>query len=432
MRYHGDGERYNDQAYPAFSDSSYGNVGGTQRNDQRGRSLNHVPAGYGPSVHRDENEPANFDWMDNGLTRNSPYGYNPNRQDTTNVPVPEGESAMQAAMFRAASAYVRNDPSYRKATVDNRQNTADFRVTPNRGPMLPNNNDGRGQPYHTTNENSGYRRRMAKRGMAQITSINSQISEPTTSSTVDLQQQYEQNLLAYQTVRSNATELLYPVINEILSSSNLTIIHDLAFSLLQIVGTPQYIKGPFMYGIVNFDWWEDQITRNMTDEEKQNNPNVQLMYAQNGLLIELYQQAWDEGTAAANATGFLSDLDTLASYLITNDSSVVPQSATTVVAEDYYSDLDYFYQDIIDELPSPATGSIPAHPAAGVPFPTGSGGQWLLGSATGSVATPSPSGSGSVPIDNGFLANPTVQGLILGNVPALSTGTSLPSHARKT
>ena len=270
--------------------------------------------------------------------------------------------------------------------------------------------------------------------MTQITNINSQISNQTTTTT-DLQQQYELNLLAYQTVSANATELLFPIIDSILASSNLTIIHDMAFSLLQIVGTPQSLVGPFMYGTTDFDWFEDQITHNMTEEQKQNDPNIQLMYAQHGLLIELYEQAWANGTAAANATGYLSDLETLASHLITNDTSVIPQAATTVVQDQNHEDIDYFYADLIDEIPTSATGSIHPHATDYAPFPTGSGGQWLVGSATGSIAALSRTDTGTVPIDNGFLANPTVKGLLLGDLvtstapsPSLSTGTGLPEH----
>jgi len=431
MPYHADGELYHQQAYPGSANRGYGTAGSTQSSDQRRRALNGLPAGYGPWIHRDENRGASVDWMHGGLSRNSRYGYNSKKEDTTNVPVPQGESAGQSRMFAEARNLAIAHPGYAMYYYDNRLNTASFRVQPNRGPYLGGNNDGRGYPYHTTNQNPGYRRKV-KRDMNQITNINSQISDQTTTTT-DLQQQYELNLLAYQTVSANATELLFPVIDQILASSNLTIIHDMAFSLLQIVSAPQSMVGPFMYGTTDFDWLEDQITHNMTDEQKQNDPNVQLMYAQNGLLIQLYEQAWANGTAAANATGYLSDLETLASHLITNDTSVIPQAATTVVQDQYYEDIDYFYADLIDEISTSATGSIQPYPTDGAPFPTGSGGQWLIGSATGSVAAPSPMGTGTVPIDNGFLANSTVKGLLFGNLvtdtalsPSLSTGTALP------
>ena len=430
MPYHADHELYHQQAYPASRGRGYGSSGSSsQSRDQRARALNGLPAGYGPWIVRDENRGASVDWMHNGISRNDAYGYNPLREDTTNMPVPDGESAAQSRMFSEARRLTNANPAYRMYYYDNRLHTANFRVQPNRGPMLPNNNDGRGHPYHTTNENPGYQRK-AKRDMTQIADINSQISDQSTTTT-DLQQQYELNLLAYQTVSANATDLLFPVIDSLLASSNLTIIHDMAFSLLQIVGSPQSMVGPFMYGMTNFDWFEDQITHNMTDEQKQNDPNVQLMYAQDGLLIELYEQAWENATAAANATGYLSDLEALANHLITNDTSVIPQAATTVVQDQYYEEIDYFYANLIDETSPSANGSIQPYPTDGAPFSTGSGGQWLIGSATGSVAAQS--STGTVPIDNGFLANPTVEGLVLGNLvtntvlsPSLSTGTALP------
>lgn len=432
MPYHGDGELYHEQAYPESANRGYGAASSSQSREQRARALNGLPAGYGPWMHRDENRPASVDWMRGGLSRNSRYGYDPTREDSTDVPVPQGESARQSRLLSEGQRVLLAHPGYLEYFYDNRLNTASFRVQPNRGPYLDGNNDGRGPPYHTTNQNSGYRRK-AKRDMNQITNINSQISSQTTTTT-DLQQQYELNLLAYQTVSANATELLYPVIDSILASSNLTIIHDMAFSLLQIVGSPQSMVGPFMYGTTDFDWFEEQITHNMTDKQKQNDPNVQLMYAQNGLLIELYEQAWANGTAAANATGYLRDLENLASHLITNDTSIIPQAATTVVQDQYYEDIDYFYADLIDETSASATGSIQPYPTGGAPFPSGSGGRWLVGSGTGSVVAQYPTGTGTVPIDNGFLTNPTVKGLLLGSLvpdtaqsPSLSTGTALPT-----
>ena len=381
MPYHGDGELYHQQAYPGSADRGYGNADGTLKKEERARALKGLPAGYGPGMHRDENRAGSFNWMGNGLSRNSEYGFNPRREDTTNMPVPQGESARQSVMMAKAAALLEVHPGYLKYVIDNRLNTASVRVPPNKGPYLGGNNDGRGHPFHTTNEKPGYQRRV-KRDINQISNINSQISDQKTTST-DLQQQYELNLLAYQTVSANATELLFPVIDQLLAKSNLTIIHDMAFSLLQIVGSPQFMVGPFMYGTTDFDWFEDQITRNMTDEQKQNDPNVQLMYAQDGLLIELYEQAWANGTVAANVTGYLSDLEALASHLITNDTSIIPQAATTVVQDQYYEDIDYFYADIIDEISPSASGGSQPYPTMGAPFPTGSGGQWFLGSATG-------------------------------------------------
>ena len=430
MPYHADGVRYHEQSYPASADRGYKTASRSQNKAQRDRALSGLPTGYGKDIVRDENKPASLDWKHGGLSRDSPYGYNSNQEDTTNVPVPRGESQRQGVMLNKARS-LREEHGYEISDKDNRAKTASLRVTPNRGPYDVKDTDGRGRPYHTTNENPGYQRR-AKRDMTQITNINSQISDQTTTTT-DLQQQYEQNLLAYQTVSANATDLLFPIIDSILASSNLTIMHDMAFSLLQIVGTSQSLVGPFMYGMTDFDWFEDQITHNMTDEQKQNDPNVQLMYAQHGLLIEFYEEAWANGTAAANATGQLGDLEILAGHLITNDTSVIPQAATTVVEGQNHEDIDYFYADLIDEFSTSANGSIHPNATDHAPFPTGSGGQWYIGSATESLEVVSPSNTGTVPIDNGFLANPTVKGLLLGNLitdtapsPSFSPGTALP------
>ena len=157
MPYHGDGELYHQQAYPGSADRGYGTADTGQKKDQRKRALKGLPAGYGPWIHRDENRAASVAWMQDGLSRNFLYGYNPNREDTTNVPAPEGESARQSRLFAKAKELRKGaHPSYEIYLCDNRLKTASLRVQPNRGPYLPDDNDGRGHPYHTTNENPGY------------------------------------------------------------------------------------------------------------------------------------------------------------------------------------------------------------------------------------------------------------------------------------
>lgn len=124
-------------------------------------------------------------------------------------------------------------------------------------------------------------------------------------------------------------------------------------------------------------------------------------YAQNGILIDLYEQAWANGTAAANATGYLRDLDMLSGYLITDDESIIAESAMTVIPDQYYEELDYFYRDLDDEYPASPTGAQAPYPIGEAPFPRGSGGSWLLGTATGNSTLSSATPSGSPPIDNG-------------------------------
>ncbi|KAL6722375.1 ATP-binding cassette transporter yor1 [Lecanora helva] len=134
----------------------------------------------------------------------------------------------------------------------------------------------------------------------------------------------------------------------------------------------------------------------------------------------------DEGTSAEAC--MILKMETLTNNLITNDTSIIPEAATTVVKDQHYKLIDYFYADLTDEIPTPANGNFQSHPTASTPFTNIAGGHWLLGLAIGSVVAPSILGTstGTVPIDNGFLPDPTVRGLLLGN---LVTDSALPSSS---
>lgn len=144
MPWHADGQAYHQEASPGSGSMGYGNVGQSKMKDQRDRALHDLPAGYGRSIHRDENPGASMDWMNLTLRKNSPYGYNPKREDTTNVPVPTGESATQSKVMNVAKNLIAKN-GYPKEVINNRSSkTSGVKVKPNRGPYLPNDNNGRG------------------------------------------------------------------------------------------------------------------------------------------------------------------------------------------------------------------------------------------------------------------------------------------------
>ena len=84
----------------------------------------------------------------------------------------------------------------------------------------------------------------------------------------------------------------------------------------------------------------------MKNAAMENDTAVQDMFATDLILIDLYQQAWNNGTAAANVTSLRSDMETLAGYLSPNDTSIIPQDRKTVDpnSKDYYD--DYFLQGV--------------------------------------------------------------------------------------
>ena len=134
--------------------------------------------------------------------------------------------------------------------------------------------------------------------------------------------------------RNNVSDLIWPVIQDMLAFSNSSLVYGAAFSLYtELTMAPVSVMGPFKGGMHSLDQYEDSLQASGASDATMN-----LVYAIDGILIELYQTAWDNATALANATGLLGDLAVLADYLNPMDRTLLPDGYDDVdvnVADQY-------------------------------------------------------------------------------------------------
>lgn len=153
---------------------------------------------------------------------------------------------------------------------------------------------------------------------------------------------FQEYLEAYEAAQGNASDLIFPILDEMLNGTNSSIVYDAAWSIYaDLTGTSPMIVGPFMYGMHSLNWIEDQIFANSTNTtsgtnmtESQFQTDIMSMHA---VLLDLYSTAWTKSVAALNATGLLDDMQTLSAYLSTNDTSVMPAGYSTWIDKSYDS-----------------------------------------------------------------------------------------------
>ena len=144
-------------------------------------------------------------------------------------------------------------------------------------------------------------------------------------------------LAAFYTAQGNVTEAIWPIIDDLTAGTNSTDIHNLAWSVYDMALPPMSYNGVFKYGLNSLDWLEDQMAQNMSI----NSTEYQMAAGYHGYLEELYDNAWANATAAANATGMLDDLNFLAGLSAAFNTSL-PSDWNTSASNPSSVNADYF------------------------------------------------------------------------------------------
>ncbi|KAL8847730.1 MAG: hypothetical protein Q9221_007250 [Calogaya cf. arnoldii] len=196
-----------------------------------------------------------------------------------------------------------------------------------RGPKV----DGMPTPKHVTadfSSGSSKRRKKnpkenAKRGVLESMKDQEHSQQDPSS---EYREEIGRLLDAYDVVQKNTTDLIWPFIEDMLAASHSSLVYEAAFAVYaHLTMAPVAISGPFAYGMHGFDEYEDRLV-----ESGASNETMTMVYAIDGILIDLYQAAWQKATATLDATELRDDFDFLADYLDPKDRSLLPGSFVNV------------------------------------------------------------------------------------------------------
>lgn len=194
-------------------------------------------------------------------------------------------------------------------------------------------------------------------------------NSPSSKAAMDKNQADFQNiLLAFQSAQANASALLFPLLDQMVAGSNSSMVYDAAWSIYsELTYQPMHIVGPFTYGMNCMDWLEEQMLgtnssanatltrlldaptstdRNSTKDLPSDDELAILEYlATHEVLLQLYNNVWDQATKALNGTGLLDQMATLSGYLLPNDTSVATSGFFDQTAQDpnaaYFTDYSH-------------------------------------------------------------------------------------------
>lgn len=135
---------------------------------------------------------------------------------------------------------------------------------------------------------------------------------------------FQQYLQTLHTVQSSVAALIAPVLNNLTSQSNSTLVHQMAQSIYyDLTGSTTVLVGPFNYGMS----FLGNITG--TTGQGENNATSNATAEFEATIKNIYTSMWGQALTAANATGIYGQQVYLAGCLSTNDSSVYPATFTT-------------------------------------------------------------------------------------------------------
>ena len=166
----------------------------------------------------------------------------------------------------------------------------------------------------------------------------------TTAANSNAAAQYQIFLNEYTALQSHLSTLTYPVIKSVIAShaagsanntTDYALIHNIAMgAYAEIVALPIAISGPFMFGSNCLDWLQESYfngtnssiatiaaVSNITDDDLQ----TLEFFATYEKVGQVYDAAWRNGTAAANATGALDVFWALQGRLMANDTGIIPR-----------------------------------------------------------------------------------------------------------
>ncbi|KAL8775453.1 MAG: hypothetical protein Q9194_003749 [Teloschistes cf. exilis] len=142
----------------------------------------------------------------------------------------------------------------------------------------------------------------------------------------EYRQEINDYLDAFHSVQANATDVIWPFIEDMLAASNSSLVYEAAFAVFaHLTMAPVTISGPFAFGMHALDDYEDWLVASGAS-----NKTITLVYAIDGILIDLYQTTWDNATTALSKTDLPQHLELLADFLDPDDRSMLPAGFTTV------------------------------------------------------------------------------------------------------
>lgn len=131
---------------------------------------------------------------------------------------------------------------------------------------------------------------------------------------------------SFESVQANITGVIWPSIEDMQAASNSSLVYEAAFAVYaHLTMAPVSISGPFAYGMHALDDYEDWLISSGASNE-----TMTLVYAIDGILIDLYQTAWRNATTALSATHLVENLGVLADYLDPRDQSLLPDDFKNV------------------------------------------------------------------------------------------------------
>ncbi|KAI4207646.1 MAG: hypothetical protein LQ346_000453 [Caloplaca aetnensis] len=213
-----------------------------------------------------------------------------------------------------------------------------------RGPKI----DGWPIPKHVTADftSSGSRKGGAKAGKNQKRSVLGNMKDQENNQqdpSSEYRDEINDLLDAYDVVQRNATDVIWPFIENMLAASNSSLVYEAAFAVYaHLTMAPVAVSGPFAYGMHALDEYEDGLV-----ESGASNETMTMVYAIDGILIDLYETAWQNATAALDATDLPEDFEFLADYLDPKDRSLLP---------DYFVNVDSAGNDRYEVFLPPANG----------------------------------------------------------------------------
>lgn len=156
-----------------------------------------------------------------------------------------------------------------------------------------------------------------------LTSITTDVGSSTTAN--DATAEFTLLWDAFHAVQSNISDTIFPFLDAMINNTNSSLLYEAAWSIwADLTASNEYTAGPFSNGMHSFDALEDAYLKanNVTEDD----PTFQNMLVVNAILLDSYTTTWTQAFAAVNGSGLIQQLQTLAGYLLTNDTAVAPAS----------------------------------------------------------------------------------------------------------
>lgn len=166
----------------------------------------------------------------------------------------------------------------------------------------------------------------------------------TTNSTTDLTTKIELYQYTLISIQNNISDLLFPFLDTIATKTNSELVYDVLWSVYQDLTGSSNLTGPFMSGWNCLDTLQDQYMNSTnTSSSSQhtiNDTGTTEYLAVLQTVLDIYNFAWTNGSAAANQTGLLNELAAISNDIQSLNQSVVPPDF--FVQSSFKNSGDYF------------------------------------------------------------------------------------------